>query len=84
MESRMAIMLEMEAKYPRIGKELKKWRTTLELRQEDAARAIVIGQSFLSSIERGRKDPSIGVLLFIHRYTKISLYELLGLKEPEK
>jgi len=77
-----AIILKMEAKYPRIGKELKKWRTESELRQEDAARTIGIKQPFYSSIEKGKKDPSIRVLIFIHRHTKISLYDLLGLKEP--
>jgi transcriptional regulator with XRE-family HTH domain len=79
----MAIIFEMEAKYPRIGKELRKWRKALGLNQEDAGRAIGIGQSFVSSIETGTKDPSIQVLIFIHRHTKIPLHELLGLKETE-
>ena len=72
----------MKAKYPRIGKELKIWREIHDLNQTVAARAVGISQSFLSQIENGQKDPSVRVLIFIHRHTRISLYELLGLKEP--
>ena len=78
----MAIVIEMEAKYPRIGKELKKWRG--KMRQEDACLSFGIEQSFYSEIERGKKDPSIETLIRIHQHTKVSLYDLLGLKDPEK
>jgi transcriptional regulator with XRE-family HTH domain len=75
-------MFKMEAKYPRIGKELKKWRTRKGLNQTQAAQAIGISQPFVSQIETEQKDPSIKVLIFIHLHTGKSLYDLLGLKEP--
>ena len=79
----MAIIIEMKAKYPKIGKVIRKWREDEDLRQIDVARAIGIKQPFLSNIETGKKDPSLEVLVFIHIRTKISLYELLGLKDPQ-
>ena len=77
-----AIILKMEARYPKIGKALKKWRTGEGYSQAVAGKMIGIKQPFVSSIERGKKDPSIEVLVYIHRQTKIPLYELLGLKGP--
>jgi transcriptional regulator with XRE-family HTH domain len=61
-----------------LGATLRRLRTERKLSQSDLARATGISSSFLSLVEQGRSDITIGRLLSLARFYELELTDLLG------
>ncbi len=71
----------MDELLPAIGHRLRAARAFLGLSQEDVAARAQLNTSYLSQIERGRKAPSLAVLVRLSRAVGLSLTELFADQE---
>lgn len=71
----------MDELLPAIGNRLRAARATLGLSQEDVAARAQLNTSYLSQIERGRKAPSLAVLVRLSGAVGMSLTELFADQE---
>lgn len=59
------------------GKKLREIRTKKQLSQGDVARTLGVHRSYISGLERGRRNPSLFTVQKIAKALKISPKELL-------
>lgn len=70
--------MQLEKKiYRRFGKRVKELRLRSRLSQEDFADQAGIDSSYLGKVERGERNPSLGVVARIAKAFGITLAELL-------
>ncbi|MCC7530823.1 MAG: helix-turn-helix transcriptional regulator [Candidatus Melainabacteria bacterium] len=70
--------VQLEKKiYRRFGKRVKELRLRSRLSQEDFADQAGIDSSYLGKVERGERNPSLGVVARIAKAFGITLAELL-------
>ena len=71
-------MMSMPREAEMFGEALKRWRDKRHMTQEDLAHAAGITTSYASQVERGRKVPSLTVVLKLCRALECSPGELLS------
>ena len=59
-----------------LGKRIKRLRTRLGLTQDTLAEQVRISPKYLSSIERGRENPTLDTLLRLARSLKVDPWEM--------
>ena len=62
----------------RFGKQLQKLRTRRGLTQEQLAVTAGLSRTFLTRLELGQHDPSLGTLVRLAKALRVSVAELLG------
>ena len=65
-----------------VGGRLTRWRKAQGLSQQELARKIGISQAFVSSLELGRKQPSLQVLEELSRAMNVPIEVLLSNPPP--
>ena len=69
------VKVKLETK---LGKNIRKYRKRLKLSQENLAFEAHIERSYVSAIEKGKRNPSIQVVAKIARALKVSVGELVN------
>ena len=80
----VGIISDMTAKYPKVGPKIADWIERTGLNQDEVAEALGIKQSMISLLINGHRDPSLKVLIRIHKHTGADLYEMLDLDPPDE
>ena len=62
----------------RFGKQLQRLRTRRGLTQEQLAVTVGLSRTFLTRLELGQHDPSLGTLVRLAKALRVSVAELLG------
>jgi len=69
------VKVKLETK---LGKNIRKYRKRLKLSQENLAFEAHIERSYVSAIEKGKRNPSIQVVAKIARALKVSVGDLVN------
>ena len=73
----------MDPYFAAFGAHVKDLRLERGLTQEEAAARANVHVTYLSGIERGRRNPSLGSIRRIATALSVSVSELLSFEEPE-
>lgn len=70
-------MRPISSTHKKFGKRIKRLRKERGMTQEDLAFEIGVDRSYMGFIERGERNPTLGILAKIAKALKVSLSELL-------
>ena len=73
----IAILVDMQSESARLGKNLKRIRTTKGITQGDIVRTLGVSRSFVSNIENGKTNPTLATIAKIAKAVGVSTNELL-------
>ena len=68
----------MNKLYKQIGKNIKKFRISKDMKQEDLAKKIGISPSYLSHIENGNRGLSLDIIIDISKALELSVSDILS------
>lgn len=67
----------MRSEQIKLGKNLKRIRTKMNVSQGDIARALKVGRSFITNIENGKTNPTLATIARIAKAVGVSVGELM-------
>lgn len=67
----------------RLGAAVRECRKDLDLSQEQLAAQAHLDRTYISDIERGKRNPSLDIIAAIAKSLKIQISELFRLAEPK-
>ena len=67
----------MKAESIKLGKNLKRIRTSKDISQGDIARTLGVSRGYISNIENGKMNPTLSTITSLAKAIKVSVSELL-------
>ena len=67
----------MKSESEKLGKNLKRIRTTKGISQGDIARSLEVNRGFISNIENGKTNPTLATIARLATAVRVSVDELL-------
>ncbi len=67
----------MDSEAQKLGRNLKKIRTRKSISQGDIARALKVARSFVSDIENGKRNPTLGTITKLAKAVGVASSDLL-------
>ena len=67
----------MKSESEKLGKNLKRIRTTKGISQGDIARSLGVNRGFISNIENGKTNPTLATIARLAKAVRVSVDELL-------
>lgn len=67
----------MKSESEKLGKNLKRIRTTKGISQGDIARSLEVNRGFISNIENGKTNPTLATIARLAKAVRVSVSELL-------